>query len=1048
VLQLKAVFGLTTAAAQILSEERAGVQELLDTAASSMAAAASAAADSSVPAAFFDQSVMAIGLAVAEDGQEAATALAAFESAVEAAEVCAIDAEWTPDELAGHRSRVALLQLAFGPPPGRVFLVDWLDVATGPVSLAVARLFRGDALILAFGIEQDLPRIGLDVPVRRVLDLQTVGASLLRRPMPSLGDVVAAVLGRPLAKSKALQRSDWEQRPLSAQQQAYAAADAAVLLELHAALNAVLPRSLPGWMTDLPAVPASQRHRFRHCGQLGGAGVQATMSATLKPPWSSLQGIVDVEYTAIFLTPASVSALSMAIPPRHPVIPGHHHITAAHKPRPEALGALFPVGRKAQVRAVAQACDECCQALLVEVEAVDQEWFELSARLHITLSTVAGTPAARSSILVDARTGWTPLSPPLELEGVWGAQVVARTPRPVVPAKIEKKLEELACDAQFGEQLTFKDLAPVERHNIHRLCEELGLESWSAGQGERRKLTVRKSAAKKFAVPPRDGEEDAGASDLRVVAHAGKLEQGSSCVARLPRFGLGSQGMREVVMDASVWASLVPRLSGVAELGTRRIAQQFHGEVVEGGSVRWHLDRRGVEGPQQQRLRTLLEGGGGNQPLGHVTTVILLRGLSGIGKSRLAHSLAATVAQVHSAAAAQRICSADIFFEAGAGLPRRELKGKSPEEIYRSCFDQRRLGEAHEWCRREFEEALAQGCSVVIVDNTHIRHADYEWYVRRAAAADCEVVVVELSCAAQERQIGFCAARSSHGLQQRQLALMAWHWEPDPLAVRLQAWQPKDSPSPAGSSGSTSLQQWFSDHRCCHHSKARASTHLMMAVGGSSATFIYVPPGLHQEFLMRFCSDPSPKFLVEFMTQPHFPFFLDVDFVGDRELRGELLLSTVRALQQSLKEAATLDASVVVVASPPEAMGDGTWRSGCHFHCPGVRLVTTAEALAVRGNLAARLLRSEPHFPWNDILDEAVYTQSRSLRMVGSRKADRHGRDLGRVYEALLAVGADGAIDAEELCALQADPVRLLRTCSVRCPREVTRGASDDASPI
>ena len=57
-----------------------------------------------------------------------------------------------------------------------------------------------------------------------------------------------------------------------------------------------------------------------------------------------------------------------------------------------------------------------------------------------------------------------------------------------------------------------------------------------------------------------------------------------------------------------------------------------------------------------------------------------------------------------------RIVSADHFFEQGAGvMSRKERKGLSVEEIYARSFDPALVGQAHDYCRAMFREALDEG---------------------------------------------------------------------------------------------------------------------------------------------------------------------------------------------------------------------------------------------------------------------------------------------------------------------------------------------------
>ncbi|CAE8720846.1 unnamed protein product, partial [Polarella glacialis] len=103
--------------------------------------------------------------------------------------------------------------------------------------------------LLGFAFMQDAVRLAALLPTAQeakdfelaVEDLQRSAMAL--RPlvgafagkMPGLRRVSEALLGLTLDKS--LQCSDWDQRPLSSEQLSYAAADAAVLLELAAAID-------------------------------------------------------------------------------------------------------------------------------------------------------------------------------------------------------------------------------------------------------------------------------------------------------------------------------------------------------------------------------------------------------------------------------------------------------------------------------------------------------------------------------------------------------------------------------------------------------------------------------------------------------------------------------------------------------------------------------------------------------------------------------------------------------------------------------------------
>ena len=143
--------------------------------------------------------------------------------------------------------------------------------------------------------------------------------------------------------------------------------------------------------------------------------------------------------------------------------------------------------------------------------------------------------------------------------------------------------------------------------------------------------------------------------------------------------------------------------------------------------------------------------------------VLIMRGLPGCGKSTATRQLLAAwellASQSSHVSSRTAVCSADVFFENGAGLTRRQLhelaasKGmRSPDEaaqhggIYRLCFDRSKLGAAHESCRRAFENALRARTGLVIVDNTNTQLKEYDYYKHTARRAGYAVAVVELRC--------------------------------------------------------------------------------------------------------------------------------------------------------------------------------------------------------------------------------------------------------------------------------------------------------------
>jgi ribonuclease D len=129
-----------------------------------------------------------------------------------------------------HRERTYFPQLALiqVKVDDRIFLIDApaIDRST------IARLLDTDALVLLHAAQQDLDVLNLvcQATPRRIFDTQ-IAAGFLGYSTPSLASLVQREMGVALPKGDRL--TDWLRRPLSEDQQRYAAADVEYLPELH-----------------------------------------------------------------------------------------------------------------------------------------------------------------------------------------------------------------------------------------------------------------------------------------------------------------------------------------------------------------------------------------------------------------------------------------------------------------------------------------------------------------------------------------------------------------------------------------------------------------------------------------------------------------------------------------------------------------------------------------------------------------------------------------------------------------------------------------------
>jgi ribonuclease D len=130
-----------------------------------------------------------------------------------------------------HRERtywpqLALVQIGW---PGGIALVDPTAVDIGPLR----ELLAGPGVCIMHAADQDLEVLELACGAlpARLFDTQ-VAAGFLGFSSPSLSSLTERLLGLRLTKGDRL--TDWLQRPLTAGQRSYAAADVAHLLDLHA----------------------------------------------------------------------------------------------------------------------------------------------------------------------------------------------------------------------------------------------------------------------------------------------------------------------------------------------------------------------------------------------------------------------------------------------------------------------------------------------------------------------------------------------------------------------------------------------------------------------------------------------------------------------------------------------------------------------------------------------------------------------------------------------------------------------------------------------
>jgi len=462
----------------------------------------------------------------------------------------AVDAEWPPDRAGAAPRRATVLQLAFNPSPTYVAFVIDMMVWSDELRRFVQDLLSGDLPKLVFG-PSDEQRLGMQIS--NATDVQEDGASLAAQAR-SAGIILPG-------KSKQLQAGDWSVRPLRDEQIVYAATDAAVLLELQC------------------SAPTSNR-RLRHPPD--GASNNGGRNAS-------------VEYVALFLNPDSRRKLLRRTPPRFAEVVADH-MTLAWKPT--CIHGLC-IGAPLEIVVTGMGSNDRVQA----VSVVTNETPQRSG--HITISHKQDAAAAEAGDLE-----FDSVEETFMLEGVVGVGIlVGVADRETLPAAILDRALALR-EGQPGQSERFEDMTDSQRHALHLLADELGLEHRSEGKkGSRyRKLIL--------TVPKRWKESTTTAS-------------------------AASSAERAVVKDARRFAAIFGDVPGL----------QLHGRVARNG-ICWQpgvvlselFGRIFVDAPP-----TSSETSSGR-------LAIIMRGFPGSGKSSLASWLCKKMASGTERA------SADDFF--------------------------------------------------------------------------------------------------------------------------------------------------------------------------------------------------------------------------------------------------------------------------------------------------------------------------------------------------------------------------------------------------
>ena len=234
-----------------------------------------------------------------------------------------------------HRERsyfphLALLQVAW---EGGIALVDPLrtDVT------AFAEVLRGEGTAIVHAAGQDLEVLdrACGASPRRLFDTQ-LAAGFLGMSTPSLVTLVERLIGDRIEKGDQL--TDWTRRPLTAEQQDYAAGDVAYLLELHRLLvERLAARGRLEWAEQEcelmlarprgPVTPEEAWWRLKQARQLRGRARSVAQSVAA---WRERRAAATDQPTRFILSDLAIASIAQRPPRTRAELEGVRSVDGRH----------------------------------------------------------------------------------------------------------------------------------------------------------------------------------------------------------------------------------------------------------------------------------------------------------------------------------------------------------------------------------------------------------------------------------------------------------------------------------------------------------------------------------------------------------------------------------------------------------------------------------------------------------------------------------------------------------------------------------------------
>jgi predicted kinase len=909
--------------------------------------------------------------------------------------IMAFDVEWRPDEIVQSiypdcHSLPSLIQIAFNH-SSKVFLIDCLKISEKMIDILVNILQNIDVKKVCFGIKEDISRFlallnyyGKNInTIPSVIDIHNGFCQQYNVEKVTLRHVIKQLLGLQIEKNKFLQVSDWELRPLSLSQQKYAAMDAHILMLIYKQFekqNIIMDTQCINIGT-LENCSDFDKYMFSTLESLDKEEIFNLTPLCRAIPSQE----INFEYTGLFLTKQSRILIMELFPPLYNNRYADH-VTIIHKNNNDNQYQIIKnqmMGETESFVIIGGHTDSKCQTLIVKLLNGDN-----NALYHITVSTVPGVSPSYGYEISQkeiARINMLKLYTPINknvFTGRIGTMISLDKGGELLMGladKTKKLIVDLVENGENGSKIKFNPgfLSSNERKIIHDFADFYKLTSESEGPKDNRQLILTKP--KKWSMPELTEHHE---KEKIIRTNDKEYNHKKKLLARAQEENITFR----LVFDNTIFKDLTFKNID-SEISSQH---QMHGNLDLEKGIVWN--NNAVDENVHIFKNKILK----NES---TSTVIIMRGLPGAGKSTFCQMMK-NLKQDD-----LYICSADQYFEKIGG------------------FDENKLQEAHDYCRNNFIDALANDVPIVIVDNTNITTDKYQYYKRKAKEYVYSVFVVEMKC---NNSTSF--NRNIHQVPMQKINKMKQQWELDieSNVIRL------ISDSKFGlikndcyiPFSEQTLSQFLAEYHCIHNSFKKPQTHLLMSVGDQPARYLHIPKELENKFLECYMADTNGWFISEYATRPNFKFYLDVDYLGPIKLD---IAKITYILHDVLLNNNFNDPCTLITGSQPILRDNNNLLQGYHLRCPNV-IVDEETAFKIREQFVD-VLNKYMELDWNKIIDESVIA-SRSLRMLWSRKTQK-GVDVGRV-QSLVHVIKNKQINTDILQVYQTNPMLLLKDSSVQ----------------